>query len=208
MLTNALDSLFARVYDRLMVQTEEKGLGDLRSQLLSGLNGDVLEIGAGTGANLRAYPATLRSLTLTEPTRQMAARLRDKAKEIRPDATIVEAPAEDLPFDEKSFDAVVTTLVLCSVDDVDAAVGQLRRVLRPDGQLVVIEHVAKTGGPSLPQKIWDPVQHVVGRNCHITRDTRSALESGGFDTGALVDGAMPAAPAMLFPTISGIAVPV
>ena len=208
MLTNALDSLFARVYDRLMLSTEEKGLADLRSQLLGGLSGDVLEIGAGTGANLGAYPATLRSLTLTEPTPQMAARLRDKAKESRPDAIIVEAPAEDLPFDDESFDAVVTTLVLCSVEDVDAAVGQLRRVLRPDGELVVIEHVAKPGGPSLPQRIWNPAQHVIGRNCHVTRDTRSALESGGFDTGALVGGVMPAAPAMLFPTISGIAVPV
>ena len=207
MLSNALDSLFARAYDRFMLQTEKKGLADQRSQLLSGLDGDVLEIGAGTGANLRAYPATLRSLTLTEPSPQMASRLRSKAEGSRPDATIVAAPAEDLPFDDESFDAVVTTLVLCSVDDVAAAARELRRVLRPDGRLVVIEHVARPGGPSLPQRLWDPVQHVVGRNCHVTRDTRSVLRVAGFDTTALVDGVMPGAPGALFPTISGIAVP-
>ena len=202
-----LDSVFARFYDRLTEPTERKGLAELRRQLLSGLSGSVLEIGAGTGHNLPFYPETVTSLTLTEPSAPMYSRLRERVTRDEIDAVVTDAPAENLPVEDDSCDAVVTTLVLCSVDDLDGAVKELRRVLRPDGQLVVIEHVARSGGASLPQRVWDPVQHVVGRNCHVTRDTRAAVERAGFDTGTLVEGVMPGAPGVLFPMISGIAVP-
>jgi ubiquinone/menaquinone biosynthesis C-methylase UbiE len=204
---NVLDSLFARVYDRMMSPVERKGMADQRRQLLGDLSGDVLEVGAGTGSNLASYPAGVR-LTVTEPSTPMVAKLRDHLTRSRPDATLVQAPAENLPFDDASFDAVVTTLVLCSVVDLAGAAAELRRVVRPDGRLVVIEHVATPGGPSLVQRVWEPAQKVVGRNCHMTRDTRSALQAAGFDTSGLLDATMPGAPAVLFPAIVGVAIPV
>ena len=203
---NVLDSLFARVYDRLSEPVERSGLAERRRQLLSDLSGDVLEIGAGTGRNLAFYPADVR-LTVTEPSPPMVAKLREHLERARPEAALVQAPAEHLPFEDASFDGVVTTLVLCSVVDLDAAVREMRRVLRSDGRLVVIEHVATAGGPSLPQRVWQPAQKVLGRNCHITRNTRAALEAGGFDTAGLVDITMPGAPAALFPAIVGVALP-
>lgn len=203
---NVLDALFARVYDRLTEPVERKGMAEQRRQLLGDLTGDVLEIGAGTGHNLDFYAKGV-TLTVTEPSPPMLAKLCEHLDRVRRDATLVQAPAERLPFGDASFDAVVTTLVLCSVDQLPRAVAEMRRVLRPDGRLAVIEHVAAQGGPSLPQRIWQPVQKVLGRNCHITRDTRSALEAGGFDTSGLVDVTMPGAPAALFPAIVGIAPP-
>lgn len=204
---NVLDSVFARFYDRLSEPVERKGLADQRRQLLGALSGSVLEVGAGTGRNLQFYPAAVTSLTLTEPAPAMLSRLRAEAAKRRPDAVVVEAPAESLPFDDGAFDAVVTTLVLCSVDDLDTAARELRRVVRGDGQLVVVEHVATAGGPSLPQRLWNPAQKVLGRNCHLTRDVRAALERAGFDTGGLIDTTMPGAPAAMFPVIRGIATP-
>ena len=204
---NLLDSAFARWYDRLSEPLERHGLADRRRQLLATVGGDVLEVGAGTGRNLGFYPAGVR-LTLTEPSPPMVAKLRERAGRVRPEAALVEAPAEALPFDDGSFDAVVTTLVLCSVDDLHAAARELRRMLRPDGRLVVIEHVAATGGPSVVQRVWEPAQKVLGRNCHVTRDTRAALEAAGFDTAGLMDQTMPGAPAAVFPAIVGVALPV
>ena len=205
---NVLDSIFAKLYDRLTEPMEQRGLAEQRRQLLGSLTGDVLEVGAGTGRNTELYPGTVASLTLTEPSPPMVDKLREQVAKVSSDATVVTAPAEDLPFDDSSFDAVVTTLVLCSVDDLDAAITELHRVLRPDGRLVLIEHVATSGGPSTLQRVWDPVQHVLGRNCHLTRDTRSALNRVGFDTSGVLDGVLPGAPASMFPVITGIAVPV
>lgn len=203
---NVLDSVFARLYDRLSEPIERKGMADRRRQLLSDLAGDVLEIGAGTGHNLEVYPPDV-TLTVTEPSAPMVTKLRENLDRFRPDATLVQTQAEDLPFDDASFDAVVTTLVLCSVDDLTAAIRQMRRVVRPDGRLAVIEHVATSGGASLPQRVWEPAQKVLGRNCHLTRDIRTALEAGGFDTSGIIDIAMPGAPPALFPAIAGVALP-
>lgn len=202
---NLLDHAFARFYDTLSGPMERKGLADRRAQLLGALEGEVLEIGAGTGANLAVYPEGV-TLTVTEPSGPMAQRLRQRVALERPDATVVQAPAEDLPFPDGSFDAVVSTLVLCSVTDPLAAVSEIRRVLRPGGRLVVIEHVIAKGRGRYMQRAWEPAQKVVGRNCHLTRDTRQILDTGGFDTSGVVDIAMPGAPESLFPAISGIAI--
>ena len=201
---NILDHAFARFYDTLAGPMERKGLADRRAQLLGALEGDVLEIGAGTGANLAVYPGGL-TLTVTEPSAPMAERLRERVASDRPDTTVVEAPAEQLPFADASFDEVVSTLVLCSVTDPHAAVAEIRRVLRPGGRLVLIEHVVAKGRGRYAQRVWEPAQKVLGRNCHVTRDTRQTLETGGFDTSSVVDIAMPGAPESVFPAISGIA---
>lgn len=207
MLSKALDSLFARVYDPMMAHMEERGLSDQRAQLLGGLNGDVLEIGAGTGLNLPAYPDTLRSLTLTEPIPQMGARLRTRVAAQRPGTTIVEAGAEQLPFDDDSFDAVVTTLVLCTVRDLPQSLAEVKRVLRPDGRLVVLEHVRAEGRVGQVQNVLAPVQRVMGRGCHLNRDIRAALAEAGFDVGGIVPGEMPGAAPTIRQIISGVATP-
>ena len=109
--------------------------------MLAGLSGDVLEIGGGTGTNLPCFGPAVTSLTLTEPQAPMLRRLERTAREHRASATVLRAPARDLPFDDRTFDVAVSTLVLCGVDDQPRALRELPRVLRPGGQLLFIEHV-------------------------------------------------------------------
>jgi ubiquinone/menaquinone biosynthesis C-methylase UbiE len=108
---------FALTYDRQIAKTERAGLRALRERLLAGASGDVLEIGAGTGANLLCYGPAVRSLTITEPEPPMLRHLERNVRAYHPGAKVLRAPAEDLPFDDDSFDAAVSTLVLCGVDD-------------------------------------------------------------------------------------------
>src|SRR5258708_39030523 len=132
---------FAFTADRFSNGSERAGLAAMRSNLIAGARGDVLEIGGGTGANLRYYGAGLESLTVTEPEPPMLKRLQRKARAQNSQATVLRAPAEALPFEDASFDTVVSTLVLCGVDDQPRVVRELRRVLRPGGRLTFIEHV-------------------------------------------------------------------
>ena len=108
---------FAFTYDRFSKRSEEAGLAEMRRNLIAGASGDVLEIGGGTGANLGYYGAGVESLTVTEPEPPMLKRLQRNAREQNSQATVLRAPAEDLPFEDASFDTVVSTLVLCGVDD-------------------------------------------------------------------------------------------
>jgi ubiquinone/menaquinone biosynthesis C-methylase UbiE len=131
-----IESLWARVgallYDPFLALGERRGMAAHRRALLADVRGRVLEVGAGTGLNLPYYPEAV-DLVLTEPDPSMLRRLRRRAP-------AVAAPAEALPFDDASFDAVVSTMVLCTVADPVAAVREMRRVLRPGGRLVFIEH--------------------------------------------------------------------
>ena len=140
---------FALTYDRQMAETEKAGLRAFRQGLLAGAKGHVIEIGGGTGANLPFYGPAVESLTITEPELPMLRRLERKAREQAPAAKVLRAPAEDLPFDDDTFDAAVSTLVLCGVDDQPRALRELLRVLRPGGQLLFIEHV-RSDDPARP----------------------------------------------------------
>ena len=199
-----LDALFARLYDPVMAGTERRGLARERARLLGALRGDVVELGAGTGLNLPHYPAGAR-LVLTEPTPEMAVRLRARVARERPQAQVVLAGAESLPLPDASADAVVSTLVLCTVADVARTLAEVRRVLRPGGRLVLFEHVATGGSWGRVQRLLDPVQHFCARGCHLTRDTRAELQRAGFDTGGVEDAHMPGAPPPLRPAIAGSA---
>src|SRR3712207_7160512 len=106
--------MFAAIYEPMMRQVEENGMRERRRSLVAEARGRVLEIGAGTGLNVEHYGDAVTELVFTEPEEPMARRLREK----RPDAKVVEAPAEELPFPDDSFDTVVCTLVLCTVVDV------------------------------------------------------------------------------------------
>ncbi len=171
---------FAMTYDRQMTKVEKAGLRACREGLLAGAAGRVLEIGAGTGANLRFYGPAVVSLTLTEPETPMLRRLERKAAVQAPGATVLRAPAEDLPFEDAAFDVAVSTLVLCGVDDQPRALRELRRVLRPGGQLLFIEHVrsADTHLARSQDRMNGINRFVVGCDCN--RPTLDSIQNAGF----------------------------
>lgn len=195
----AYDRAFAAMYDRVLAGPERAGIGRAREELLADACGRVLEIGAGTGANLAplgmASSGALLSLVLVEPSAPMRVRLARRADELRdrlPDDTrVVAGTADALPVADGSIDTLVSTLVLCSVPDVDVAVAELRRVIAPEGQLLLLEHVAGHGHTRRLQGAIDPAWRVVARGCRLVRDTRAALERGGFDTSEVDAWRMP-----------------
>lgn len=199
---NLLDRAFGAVYDPMMRGTERAGLGAKRRELLAGLRGHVVEIGAGTGANLEHLGVQVERVTLLEPNRYLAARLRDRVARVEVPAALQvgEAPAEALPLPDHSVDAVVSTLVLCSVDDLSRSLAEIHRVLRPEGTLVLIEHVAAGGSLGLGQRILAPAWSVVARGCQLHRDIGSAVAGAGFDVSRVerwrLPGGGPAAPAI------------
>ena len=199
---------FAAIYDRALAGVERAGLADLRADLLSEARGRTLEIGAGTGHNLRHYPNAVTELVLAEPDPHMAKRLRDHVAEEPPGPSVevVEAPAEQLPFDDSSFETVVSTLVLCTVENPSGAIAEARRVLQPGGALLFIEHV-RSHRPGLARwqdRLERPWGWVAG-GCHPNRPTDQLLADAGLwidrlDRGTLKGGLPP-----IRPRISGLA---
>jgi ubiquinone/menaquinone biosynthesis C-methylase UbiE len=204
------DRAFAAVYDPVLAGAERAGLGDAREELLTSASGRTLEIGAGTGANLAHLPAAVTSLVLVEPLAPMRSRLERRVAELRAqlpkDTAVVAGRAAELPVADASVDTLVSTLVLCSVEDLDAAVAELRRVVAPDGRLLLMEHVAGAGRTRRVQGLIDPAWRVVARGCRLVRDTRAALERGGFDTSAVVPWGLPGG-GVTGPAILGVARP-
>ena len=198
-------SLFAAMYDRMSRSSEEAGVGEMRQRLLGDVSGDVLELGAGTGMNLSHYDEGLASLVLTEPEPAMLRRLQPKALKQAPNAKVVQASAEDLPFEDASFDAVVSTLVLCGVDDQARALQEAKRVLRPGGRLLFIEHV-RSDDPKLArfQDRMNRLNHLlVGCDCN--RQTLAAIEEQGFTVSKVEPTVLPKAPKFVRPAIVGVA---
>ena len=196
---------FALTYDRQMAKTEKAGLRAFRERLLAGLRGDVLEIGGGTGANLPWYGPAVTSLTLTEPQPPMLRRLERAAGEHRPSAMVLRAPAEDLPFDDHTFDVAVSTLVLCGVDDQPRALRELRRVLRPGGQLLFIEHVrADDAATARLQDRMNWLNRLVVC-CDCNRPTLDSIKAAGFTLARLEHTTLPNAPKFVRPAILGSA---
>jgi ubiquinone/menaquinone biosynthesis C-methylase UbiE len=196
---------FALTYDRQMAKTEKAGLRAFRERLLAGLSGDVLEIGGGTGANLPWYGPAVTSLTLTEPQPPMLRRLERTARDHRLSPTVLRAPAEDLPFDDHTFDVAVSTLVLCGVDDQPRALRELRRVLRPGGQFVFIEHVrADDAGTARLQDRLNWLNRLVVC-CDCNRPTLDSIKAADFTLTLLEHTALPKAPTFVRPAILGSA---
>ena len=200
-----LDRAFAAVYDRVLAGVERAGLAARRRALVGTASGRVLEIGAGTGANLEHLPNGLASVTLAEPSPGMRRRLaRRVVGSGRTDVTVVGAGAETLPFPDAAFDTVVSTLTLCTVDDPERVARELRRVLAPQGRLLLIEHVTGTGATARWQRRIEPVWRHVARGCRLTRDTRATLSDAGFDVSGLSDWSMPGG-GVTGPAIIGVA---
>jgi ubiquinone/menaquinone biosynthesis C-methylase UbiE len=197
-----MSRLLAALYDHLMKATEEACLQRWRAELLAPLQGRILEVGAGTGANLAHYPKRVEKLVLTEPDPHMRRRLAARGAEV------VDASAEALPFPDGSFDAVVTTLVLCSVGDPDRALAELHRVLAPGGKLVFLEHVA--AGEGTRRRRWqqriDPLWNRIMGNCHLARHTEESIARAGFRITRIERESMRKAMPLVRPTIRGEAV--
>jgi ubiquinone/menaquinone biosynthesis C-methylase UbiE len=194
---------FAMTYDRQMTKVEKAGLRAYREGLLAGAVGRVLEIGAGTGSNLRFYGPDVESLILTEPETPMLRRLERKAAVQAPGATVLRAPAEDLPFEDATFDVAVSTLVLCGVGDQPRALRELRRVLRPGGQLLFIEHV-RSGDTDLArsQDRMNAINRfVVGCDCN--RPTLDSIREAGLTVTRVEHATMPKVPKFASPVIVG-----
>jgi SAM-dependent methyltransferase len=199
--------IFAAVYDHMMASTEKDGLAAHRAAVVSQATGDVLEIGGGTGANLRHYGDGVRRLTITEPEPPMAKRVRSRIAELAPQALFVRAPAEDLPFPDDSFDTAVSTLVLCTVDDQPRALRELRRVLRPGGRLLFIEHV-RSDDPKVArrQDRMLGLNRRVAHGCHCNRPTLDTVRAAGFEVTDLERDTLKHAPGWVRPLVVGAAV--
>src|SRR5271165_4485659 len=196
---------FAMTYDRQIARAEKAGLRAYRERVLAGANGRVLEIGGGTGANLRFYGPAVESLTLTEPEIPMLRRLERKVRTQAPAATVLRAPAEDLPFEDGTFDVAVSTLVLCGVDDQPRALRELRRVLRPGGQLLFIEHV-RSGHTRLARsqdRMNGINRFVVGCDCN--RPTLDSIREAGLTVTRAEHTTLPKVPKFASPAIVGSA---
>ncbi len=207
--------LLPRIYDRCTAATEEACFQAWRADLLADVGGEVLEIGAGTGHNLAHYGPGVTRLVVTDPEPAMLDRLRRKLSDVpvasspEVDLVVQRASADALPFPDDSFDVVVATLVLCSVPDQPAALAEVRRVLRPGGRLVFLEHVAADGRPR--RLAWqhrvEPLWKRLVGGCHLTRRTADAIAASGFELGeddVTRESARKAAP-VVRPTVRGAA---
>ncbi len=196
---------FAVTYDRQMAKIERAGLHAFREGLLAGASGRVLEIGGGTGANLPFYGSAVESLTITEPESPMLHRLERKVRERAPLTTVLRAPAEDLPFEDDSFDVAVSTLVLCGVDDQPRALRELRRVLRPDGRLLFMEHVRSDDAhlARRQDRMNGLSRFLVG--CECNRPTLESIRAEGFAVTHVEHTTMPKVPSFVSPFIVGSA---
>ena len=198
--------LFAAVYDRATAETERAGLAARRDALLASASGRVLEIGGGTGANLPFYRDAVTELVVAEPEEPMARRLEKRLRGSRISTRVVRAPAEQIPLDAESFDCAVSTLVLCTVSDAPRAVAEIRRLLKPGGRLLFIEHV-RSDDPELAR--WqDRLRRPwawFGHGCQTNRRTVEVIGHAGFALTELRRDRLPKAPSIVAPLAVGTA---
>ncbi|MEB8341182.1 class I SAM-dependent methyltransferase [Streptomyces endophyticus] len=177
--------VFARYYAQA-IERAEPVMAPLRSELVAGLSGRVLEIGAGTGIGFGHYPTTVSEVVAIEPERTLRRIAVDAAQRVDVPVDVVPGAAEALPVKSEAYDAVVLSTVLCSVRNVERALGEVRRVLRPGGEVRFFEHVRAPGrGMRLVQGALDrTVWPLCLGGCHLRRDALGSLRAAGFELGA------------------------
>jgi ubiquinone/menaquinone biosynthesis C-methylase UbiE len=199
--------VFSAIYDRAMKSTEEAGMREMRREVLAEARGRTIDIGAGTGINLALFPPQVEELVLAEPDPHMLKNLRAKLPGSGREASVVQAPAEKLPFEDDSFDTAVFTLVLCTVPDPAAALAEAARLLRPGGKLLFVEHV-RSEDPGLArwQDRLEGPWRFLGDGCHCNRDTVASIETSPFEIERVEKGELPKAPPLVRPLVRGSAV--
>ena len=200
--------LTALFYDRAMAKAEEACLKGWRQDLLRQVSGEVLEVGAGTGASIELYSDNVTRLVVTEPDKHMRALLKQKISHLNlENIEVTGGSAEKIEADDASFDYLVTSLVCCSVADQKTCLGEFKRVLRPGGGLVFLEHVAAAEGTS--RRRWqnriNPLWKTFMGNCNINRETEKAILDQGFEIAQIDRESMRKALPIVRPTIRGIA---
>jgi ubiquinone/menaquinone biosynthesis C-methylase UbiE len=202
--------LYSRyVFPWILERIEGPEIHELRRRCVSEAGGDVLEIGLGTGKTLPHYGRAVRSLTAVEPNVGMRRALESRIAAAGVPVQLVQAAGERLPFDDERFDCVVLSLVLCTVDDPQATLGEIRRVLKPGGRCTFFEHVASEDAKSRRwQNRLNWIQRIVGCGCNLNRDSERAMRDAGFRIESAerrISRDMPINP-RLFPFVLGVAV--
>ncbi|TIL83460.1 MAG: class I SAM-dependent methyltransferase [Mesorhizobium sp.] len=178
--------LLPRLVHRSMTNRE---LLPYRHSVLSAAEGRVLEIGIGSGLNLPLYPAAVHDVIGLDPSPRLLAMARHTARHCTCAANLIEASAEEIPLDSHSIDTVVTTWTLCSIHGAGQALGEMRRVLKPGGQLLFVEHGLS---PEASVQRWQdrltPFWKRIGGGCRLNRPIRTLIESAGFKIGHLQTG--------------------
>lgn len=175
---------FARMYVKAAQGAEKRGATEHRRRLLAGLSGTVVELGAGHGLNFPHYPAAVTEVIAIEPEPTLRAHATAVAQSAPVPIRVFGGVADDLPLADAGVDAAVASLVLCSVPDQDRALAELRRVLRPDGELRFYEHVIPSCQPK--RLLLQAADHSglwprIAGGCHPARDTTAAIERAGFE---------------------------
>ena len=196
------------LYDKVMASTEDACLKKWRKELLESVHGSVLEIGAGTGASIEFYSDKVQRLELSEPDKNMLAQLKTKlATSQINNVSVSIASAEALEADDNTFDFVISSLVCCSVTHLDSALDEIKRVLKPGGSLVFLEHI---GAPvNTKRRIWQnrltPIWRKLAGNCHLNRETESAILAAGFEIQEIQRESLRKAMPLVRPSIRGFA---
>jgi ubiquinone/menaquinone biosynthesis C-methylase UbiE len=200
------EHVFSAIYDPLLWIGERAGMARRRRSLLACASGRVLELGAGTGLNLRHYSGGVEHLVLTEPATPMLSRLRRRARRSALDCTVVSAGAESLPFEDDSFDTVVSTLVLCTVNDPRRVIDEIARVLRPGGQLLFLEHVrADSRRLARWQDRLHGPWHAFAAGCNANRATIELLRESDLEVREVERDRWSWMPALVHPLAIGVA---
>ncbi|RZT75537.1 methyltransferase family protein [Pseudonocardia sediminis] len=176
--------IFAAFYDQMLAPVERSLLGPRRAALLGNLSGRVIDVGAGTGANLPFFRSADEVLAV-EPDPAMRRRLAGHSSRCPAPMTLCAAGADDLPVEDGAVDAVVFALVLCTVPEPVRALAEARRVLRRGGTLVALEHVVGHGRPAAWRRRLDPLWTRMAAGCHLDRDTESTIRAAGFELAAV-----------------------
>lgn len=187
----------AAIYNFVNRRLEAKVLSKFRPLIAGEASGRILEIGAGTGANFAYYPSA-SNVVAVEPDPFMLRRARKQADELGLEVEFRQALAEALPFDDRTFDTVVATLVFCTVTDPDRAFAEVKRVLKPDGTFRFIEHVRASDGLAVrAQNVLTPLWRRIGAGCHLNRPTVESIEAAGFEITELHQQPMPLTPLVI-----------
>ncbi|MCW2562501.1 MAG: phosphatidylethanolamine N-methyltransferase [Mycobacterium sp.] len=180
MSSNTVDNAFFARFWTFMSAHEPESVRAWRREVLDGLSGRVLEVGAGTGTNFALYPDSVKEVLALEPERRLAPIARQAALSAPVPVTVSDSTIESLDAGEP-FDAVVCSLVLCSVDQPEAVLQQIFSILRPGGELRYLEHIASAGARGRLQRVADAtVWPRLFGNCHTHRDTERAIGDAGF----------------------------